>query len=160
MTDTINEDAIRKIASMEEGVSVTAGSLDTDAFYRQVERQKAMSQQIPTGFSTVLGRFLNLARRERSLSLEQLSEEIDASAMDLFLIEEGRKIPEPQIISKLARSLNLPPGRLMQLAGHVQTLDKEVVSAANAFAGRTNSKPLEAEEREALHEFVKALTSP
>lgn len=159
MTYTHNEDAIRRMANMEDGVSVTAGSLDTDAFYRRVEYQRAMSQPTETTFSPVLGQFLNLARRELALSLEQLAEEIDSNAIELFLIEEGRKIPEPRVLSKLARVHNVPPGRLMQLAGHVQALDKEVASAAFAFAARANSKPLEPEDREALHEFVKALAS-
>ncbi len=79
MTQTINEEAIRRIADLEEGVSVTAGMLDTAAFYRLIERQHAISNPTEKAFSGVLGLFLNRARREHSLSLEQLGEEIDPS---------------------------------------------------------------------------------
>ncbi len=156
---TINEEAIRQMATLEEGVSVTAGVVDTEAFYRRVEQQRAISQQTASAFSSVLGLFLNMARRERSLSLEQLAGEIDSNAMELFLIEEGKKTPEPRLVFRLAGALNVSPGRLMQIAGHAQVLDHEVAAAAYTFATRAHSKPLEPEEREALHEFVKALAS-
>lgn len=45
MIKTINEEAIRHLTNIEEETSVTAGSLDTEAFYRRVERQRATSQQ-------------------------------------------------------------------------------------------------------------------
>lgn len=150
---------IRKIAELEDGASVTAGSLNTAAFYRRVEQQRALSQSPASPFVTVFGRFLNMARREHSWTLEQLAKQIDADALELLQIEEGLKAPDPRIVSKLARKLNVPPGSLMQLAGHVGARDKRIETAAYAFATRSHSKPLEPEEREALHEFVKALAT-
>jgi len=155
----IDESAVRAMAELEEGVSVTAGSLDTEAFYRRVERQRAHSIERESPYSTVLGLFLNIARRERDLTLEQLAAQVDSDPFELFLAEEGRRIPEPRIVSRLARALEVPPGRLMQLAGHIESLDREVATAAYAFAARASTKPLEPQERDALHEFVKALAS-
>lgn len=154
------ENDIHLIAELEEGVSVTAGSLDIDAFYRRVERQLASAQSDGSSPASVLAfsKFLNLARRERGLTIEQLAEQIDADALEVLQIEEGTKMPEPRIVANLAKALRVLPGRLMQLAGHVDA-DKQVVSAAYAFATRSNSKPLEPEERDALNEFVKALGS-
>ena len=149
----------RTMASLEEGVCITAGSLNTTAFYRRVERQRAQSHAKGSPLMTIFGIFLNRARRERSLTLEQLAELTGADALELLQVEEGLAAPEPRVVSRLARTLQVPPGRLMQLAGHVQTLDASLATAAYAFATRSNSKPLEPEEREALHEFVKALAA-
>jgi|GEM_PF-3064782 len=157
MINTKEEEAARIMADMEENVSVTAGALDTAAFYRRVERQRAVAEQKPGPYVTVLGMFLNLARRERSMSVEALAKEIDADPMELLLIEQGKHVPEPRIVSRLARALQVPPGKLMQLAGHIESLDQEVAKAAYAFAASANIKPLDKSEREALHEFVRAL---
>jgi transcriptional regulator with XRE-family HTH domain len=159
MTKKSTDEAVRLIAQMEEGVSVTAGSLDTAAFYRRVERQRLASEEKESPFATVLGMFLNLARRDRSLTLDQLALQIEAQPIELLMIEEGRRVPEPRLVSKLARALNVPPGKLMQLAGHIESLDKEVATAAFAFAASASTKPLEPNEKQALHEFVKALAS-
>jgi transcriptional regulator with XRE-family HTH domain len=150
----------RRLADLEEGVSITAGTLDTDAFYRRVKAQRAESAR-ETPFLTVFGEFLNLARRSRKLSLEKVAEEVDLDVLSLSQIEAGKAVPEPRIVSLLAKILVIPAGRLMQLAGHTQLLDQNLSQAASAFAMRSKSKskPLDDEEREALHEFMKALTS-
>jgi transcriptional regulator with XRE-family HTH domain len=147
MTYAINEDAVRRMANLEDEVSVTAGSLNTEAFYRRVERQCEMTKPVEMEFSTILGLFLNRARRDRSLSLEQLADYVDSNTIELFLIEEGKKVPEPRIVSQLSRVLNVPAGPLMQLAGHVQIRDERVISAATAYVARSNSKPLDQDER-------------
>jgi hypothetical protein len=74
---------VRKLADLEEGLTVTAGSLDTAAFYRRVERQRYLSHATTAPFMPVFGRFLNMARRERSLTLEQLAEQIGTNACEL-----------------------------------------------------------------------------
>jgi hypothetical protein len=84
---TIND--AHKIAALEKGVSVTAGSLNTTAFYRRVERQRAMSRAEGSALTTVFGRFLNMARRNLSLTLEQLAEQIDTDPLELLRVEEG-----------------------------------------------------------------------
>lgn len=159
MAQKTQEEAVRYRANLEEGVSVTAGSLDTAAFYRRVERQRAASEEKTQPYAAVLGMFLNLSRREKSLTLDQLAGQIESDPLELLLIEEGRRVPEPRIVSKLARALGVPPGKLMQLAGHVESLDQEVASAAYAFVASASTKPLDASEKAALHEFVKALAS-
>jgi len=157
-TEAGNIDALR-MAALEEGLSVTAGSLDAEAFYRRVDRQRAISRGKGSPLTTVFGHLINMARRERALTLQQLADEIGIDALELLQIEEGKEAPEPRVVSKLARTLNIPPGRLMQLAGHVPTIDKKVETAAYEFAAHANSRPLEPDELEALHEFVKVLAS-
>lgn len=156
MTHEIDVD--RRLADLEEGMSITAGTLDTDAFYRRVESQRAESAK-DTPLLAILGEFLNLARRARKLSPENLAKKIDLDVLTLLQIEDGKVVPEPRIVSLLAKILEIPAGKLMQLAGHTQLLDRQLSEAACAFAMRSKSKPLDSEEQEALHEFVKALTS-
>jgi transcriptional regulator with XRE-family HTH domain len=155
MKTKLNEPAFREFASLEEDLSITAGTLDTASFFRKLERQREERRESP--FGSVLGMFLNLARREKGLSLDALAQLTGATFLELHQAEEGERIPEPRIISKLARTLEVPPGKLMQLAGHVEALDKSLADAACAFAASASTKPLAPDEREALEEFVKAL---
>lgn len=159
MTTKTSDEIARSMARLEEGVSVTAGSLNTEAFYRRVERQKEAAEERSSPYSVVLGLFLNMARRDKRLSIETLAEQVDSSPLELLLIEEGHHVPEPRVLSKLSRVLEVPPGKLMQLAGHVQSLDQDVARAAYRFAASGSTKPLEPEERAALIEFVNALAS-
>jgi DNA-binding XRE family transcriptional regulator len=104
----------------------------------------------------VFGLFLNLARRERGLSVQELAQTIGMNPYDLLLLEVGKELPELRIISKVANVFNVPPRKLAQAAG-LMIPDKVTAQAALAFAASSSTKPLEPEQKEALHEFIRAL---
>ena len=155
----INEEAIRRVANREEGISVAAGSPNLESFLNRVERQRVASSETISAFPAILGLFFRMVRRDRCFSLDQFAEQIETNPIDLILIEEGRKTPEPHTITKLAEMLEVSAVRLMQLAGHIRVLDSDVAQAAYVFESRTHSKPLEPMEKEALQDFAKALAS-
>lgn len=148
----------RNMARLEEGYSVTAGCLDTESFFKEVEL-RAVEPASKETYIGVLSSLISMSRRAAGLTREDLAEHADVGIMEVFQIEEEVAIiPEPRVVSRIARALDLPPGKLQQLAGHVTILDPQVSSAAYKFAASSGSlEPLSAEQRTALNEFVKAL---
>lgn len=104
-------------------------------------------------------RLLQLARRERHLSLEQLAEKAKVDLVEVVNIEMGRASrPSPRTIYQLASLLKLPPKKLMVLAGLVQTRDVRLQEASLRFVVRSEPvNDLSVEEAAALEEFVKFL---
>jgi transcriptional regulator with XRE-family HTH domain len=108
---------------------------------------------------TAFIRLLQLARRERRLSLEQLAQKADIDLGELVKIEADESFkPTPRTIHQLAEFLKLPAKKLMVLAGLLQVKDFGLQQASVRFAAR--SEPVEdvsPEEHAALEEYVKFL---
>lgn len=154
----ITERMADKLAELEEGSSVTAGSLTCETFVKQVA-DAAIKSTDAENFLPIFGRLISMARRDADLTLEELSEQTDVDALELFAIEENiTRAPEPRVVSKLARVLHLPSGKLMQLAGHLHILDAKLPNAALKFAAQSGSlEKLSSKEQALLHDFVKAM---
>ncbi|MBL9080883.1 MAG: helix-turn-helix transcriptional regulator [Planctomycetales bacterium] len=106
----------------------------------------------------VFGRLIEFARRARGLSVEQLATHADVDLAEIVDIErEDHFIPTPRTVYQLAQVLNLPSGRLTEVAG-LTTPRSDVSAAALKFAARSEpTATLSAAEREAFEEFVKVL---
>jgi transcriptional regulator with XRE-family HTH domain len=106
----------------------------------------------------VFGRLIELARRKKSLTVEQLAEQADVDLAEIVDIETQEPvIPHVRTVYQLAQVLDLPSGRLMEVAGLAKPRP-EINSAALKFAARSESTAkLTREEKEALEEFVKVL---
>jgi DNA-binding XRE family transcriptional regulator len=128
----------------------------TQANLSEVSLDEADPEHVRSG--NVFGQFLNLARRERGLSVQQLAQTIGMNPYDLLLLEVGKELPELRIISKVANVFNVPPRKLAQAAG-LMIADKTTAQAALAFAASSSTKPLEPEQKKALHEFIRALAT-
>ena len=64
MTKQQKERSALMLAELEEGCSVTAGSLDVEAFYRKVEDTKAQATHGREPLLSVFSRVINMARRD------------------------------------------------------------------------------------------------
>jgi HTH-type transcriptional regulator, competence development regulator len=106
----------------------------------------------------VFGRLIEYARRKQGLSVESLAEQADVDLAAVVEIERNdRVVPEVRTVYQLAQVLNLPPGRLMEVAG-LMTPKPEVSHAALRFAARSEpTTRLSQDENKALEEFVKVL---
>lgn len=108
---------------------------------------------------TAFVRLLQLARRERRLSLEKLAERADVDLAELVKIETDETFtPGLRTVSQLASALELPAKKLMVLAGLLQVKDPSLQQASVRFAAR--SEPIgnvSPEEHAALEEYVKFL---
>lgn len=178
MDMTFSQEWLRRVAKEEEDVRFSAGGwtseLDdqfgpelnggTIAIEGQAEQadlseillEEAEPKYVQSG--NVFGQFLNMARRERGLSVQQLAQTIGMNPYDLLLLEVGKELPELRIVSKVANVFNVPPRKLAQAAG-LMIADRTTAQAALAFAASSSTKPLEPEQKEALHEFIRALAS-
>jgi transcriptional regulator with XRE-family HTH domain len=106
----------------------------------------------------VFGRLVEYARRKQGLTLEELAEQAEVDLAEIVEIEMHDEIvPQVRTVYNLANVLNLPSGRLLEVAG-LATPRPDVSSAALKFAARSEpTAQLSPEEREALEEFVKVL---
>ena len=148
----------RNLASLEDDCRVTAGRINAEAFFDEVKQRSATPVQ-KQAFVGVLSRLVSLARRSAGLTREELASQAAVDTIEVFQIEEEVDIvPDPRVVSRIARALGLPPGRLQQLAGHVSVLDPQLSTAAYKFAANSGSmQPLSDEQRAALQDFLKAL---
>lgn len=155
----VTKSMARNMAKLEDGYSVTAGCLDTESFFKEVE-QRGVTTLHKEKYAGVLSRLISLARRAEGLTREQLAERADVDIIEVFQIEEDVNIvPESIVIARIAKTLNLPVGKLQQLAGHMEVIDLQVSTAAYEFAAHSGSlEPLSREQRTALNEFIKALS--
>jgi transcriptional regulator with XRE-family HTH domain len=106
------------------------------------------------------GKFVNLMRRRRGLSMEQLAVEADLDASELLVIEDDvHYVPEPRTVFKLAQTFDVSQRRLMQLAGLAAANDDGFREEAVRFAARAESlQKLTLEESSALEAFVAVLS--
>lgn len=178
MDMTFSQEWLRRVAKEEEDVRFSVGGWTSElevqfgpelngaalAIEGQAEQadlseillEEAEPKHVQSG--NVFGQFLNMARRERGLSVQQLAQTIGMNPYDLLLLEVGKELPELRIVSKVANVFSVPPRKLAQAAG-LMLADRITAQAALAFAASSSTKPLEPEQKEALHEFIRALAS-
>jgi transcriptional regulator with XRE-family HTH domain len=106
------------------------------------------------------GKFVNLMRRRRGFSMEQLAEAAELEASELLVIEDDvHYVPEPRTVFKLAQTFEVSQLRLMQLAGLSAANDVGFREEAVRFAARSESvQKLTREESSALEAFVAVLS--
>jgi len=104
-------------------------------------------------------RLLQLARRERRLTLEALAEKADVDLAELVKIETDESFkPTPRTVHQLAAFLKLPAKKLMVLAGLLKVKDFGLQQASVRFAARSEPvEDLSPEEHAAFEEYVKFL---
>jgi transcriptional regulator with XRE-family HTH domain len=103
-------------------------------------------------------RFIDLARRQRKLTIEALAEAADIDLPELVGILESNAAPSTRTVYKLAMVLGVSSRKLLELAGLAEVRDPNLANAAVRFAARSEpTVALSKEERAALDEFVKVL---
>ena len=105
----------------------------------------------------VFGIFLNQSRRDKGWTVQQLAGKLEITAESVVRLESGQS-PQPMLVSKIAKLFSVPAKTLLQIAGHAKT-NETIASASLAFAAKSNAKPLDAEQRAALKDFVRILIS-
>lgn len=106
------------------------------------------------------GKFVNLMRRRRGLSMEKLAEEANLEVSELLVIEDDvHHVPEPRTVYRLAQMFDVSQQRLNQLAGLAAANDAGLRQEAVRFAARSESvQKLTPEESSALEAFVAVLS--
>ena len=116
------------------------------------------SPAIPLEARTAFTRFVDLARRQRKLTVEALANEADLDLGELVTIMEANAAPSTRAVYKLATVLGVSMRKLLELSGLAEARDPTLAEAAVRFAARSEpTVALTKEERAALDEFVKVL---
>lgn len=139
-----------KMANIEDSCpSVSVGGMAADL---------GMLPRVAVETQHVFGKLIEFARRSRGLSVEQLATRADVDLAEIIEIERHEDtIPQPRTVYQLAQVLNLPAGRLTEVAG-LAVPRNEVSAAALRFAARSEpTSQLSQAEREAFEEFIKVL---
>lgn len=141
-------------AGREGDCAVGAGMLAADP--APEDRSVASPDEARIAF----GRFVNLMRRRRGLSMEKLAEEAALDASELLIIEEtSSHVPDPRTVYQLAKVFDVPQRSLMELAGLTVANDRGLRQEAVRFAARSESvQKLTPEESSALEAFVAVLS--
>jgi transcriptional regulator with XRE-family HTH domain len=144
-------------ARREGDAEIGAGLL---AFDPALEARPASVPSFAEDTRIAFGRFVNLMRRRRGLSMEQLAQTADLDASELLVIEDDvHHVPEPRTIYKLAQTFEVSQRRLMQLAGLAAANDAGFRDEAVRFAARSETvQKLTPEESAALEAFVAVLS--
>ena len=107
------------------------------------------------------GALVQLLRRERKLTVDQLASAVQVGTPELISIElDPKYIPKPRTVFQISKYFGLPDRPLMKLANVTTTHNDRLRDAAVRFAA-SSSKVMELsrEERAALAEFVQFLAS-
>lgn len=107
------------------------------------------------------GALVQLLRRERKLSVDQLASAVQVATPELISIElDPKYVPKPRTVFQISKYFGLPDRPLMKLANVTTTHNDRLRDAAVRFAA-SSSKVMELsrEERAALAEFVQFLAS-
>jgi HTH-type transcriptional regulator, competence development regulator len=164
MRFNINREWLAKYADEEDCVEVTAGRLGLNDLEAQTSERRALLAQEPEVSQAVpiFGRFINMCRRKRGLTLERLAEKARIDVSELLKIEmDIRYRPEPRTVYQLSRVLGVSTDRLMQLSGNTKVRDTMLEISAVKFAAHSESlEKLSPEEARAFEDFVKALSEP
>lgn len=110
----------------------------------------------------VFGKWLQLARRERDLTVLQVAEKAQCDLAELVQLEESAAIPpQPRTVHKLAVFFDVNPKQLAILSGLIQDRPgSPLTHAAVRFAAMSEpSAKLSPIEQTALHEFARYLES-
>ena len=112
------------------------------------------------GPNIAFGRFVNLMRRQRSMSVEQLADYTDLDIADLFEIEiNPYHKPDLRTVYQLAKYFKVSRPALMQVAGLAIPKDEKLFDEGVRFAARSESTArLSPEEGAALEAFVAVLS--
>jgi transcriptional regulator with XRE-family HTH domain len=124
------------------------------------ERPSGAQTAIVEETRIAFGKFVNLMRRRRGFSMEQLAQAADLDASELLVIEDDvHYVPEPRTVFKLAETFEVSQRRLMQLAGLAAANDAGFRQEAVRFAARSEAvQKLTPEESSALEAFVAVLS--
>jgi transcriptional regulator with XRE-family HTH domain len=114
----------------------------------------------PEEYRIAFGKFVNMMRRRKGYSIEQLADAARVDASELLIIEDDvHYVPGPRTVFQLAQLFEVPQPRLMQLAGLAAANDDSLREEAVRFAARSEAvHKLTREESAALEAFVTVLS--
>ena len=142
-----------RLAQLEGDAEIGAGRLAIDPVF---DGNTAPAVERNDESSIAFGRFINLLRRQRRISLEQLAMDADVTLTELVEIESDIHYkPALRTTYQLANYFHMPRTGFIQLAGLTLQKNAHLSEEAVRFAARAESSAeLTPEENTALEAFV------
>lgn len=150
----IDKDWCMRMAQLEGDAEIGAGRLAIDPVFDGDPVPAEDGEE--EGPNVAFGRFVNLMRRQRGISLEQLADDANVNLADLVEIESNpHHKPELRTAHQLANYFKVSRAGLMQVAGLAAPKDTRLFNEGVRFAARSESTAaLTPEEDAALEAFV------
>lgn len=147
-----------RMAHLEGDAEIGAGLLALDPVLRE-EVFPMVDTCDESGI--VFGRFVQLMRRNRGLTIEKLAEDSDVEIAELLEIEDdAHHKPQGRTVYQLANYFKVPHRNLLQVAGLTAPRDSRILEEGVRFAARLEPvAELSPEERAALEAFVAVIGS-
>jgi len=145
-----------KNVEKEDKAIVSAGSFCLGKLETLVELSKQKKNPAPV---PAFGRLINFCRRDKGLTLEKLADLARVDLDEVVSIEQSLEYKaEPRTVCQLAKVLQLPEDKVLQLSGNTLARDEGLNEDAVKFAASAQSmEKLNRDEKKALEQFVKRL---
>lgn len=145
---------VSRMADREANAVVSVGGLQAKA--AALERPERSRELM------ALGKLIDLRRREKGLTVEELTRQTHVTEAALLDLERGIRAPNTRdVIALVAKVLDLPEEKLRAVAGLNGAPDPALSSAALRFAAQARpAEPLTPSEQSALGQFLKVLAVP
>ena len=154
----ITHDWCLAAADREGHQEIGAGFVATDPTHFSTVRIQSAEIRNAEPTQLAFGRLVQLLRRQKSLTLEQLSHRARVDVEELLLIEKDFEYrPEPRTVHQLAQIFDLKPKILMQLSGSSIPREEVFKEAVKFAANSEPMKKLSREEALAVEQFVAVL---
>lgn len=156
MRFTFDKEWLQKNVGRDDNLEIAAGSLSLDQI-PPTAGDPASRPAVPA-----FGRLVNLSRRQRGWTIEDLAASARIDLGEAIRIEHDESyVPGPRTVYQLSNALGLPRERMLQLSGNLIVRDRRLGEQAVKFAARSESAAkLSRQEHSALEEFVKYLNEP
>jgi len=147
---------IANMAEREGDAEIGAGMLAYDPVYHS----KSDEVHVQDESRLALGRFVNLMRRRKRMTIEQLAESADIEVGELLSIEADLpQLPEPRTLYQLAEAFSVSQKKLMELSGLTRTKEAGFIDEAVRYAARSESlEDLNDDELAALDGLIMVLS--
>ena len=158
MTLRISKEWCVRMAQLEGDAEIGAGPLAIDPVFDR-ETAPLVDRDVERP-NIAFGRLINLLRRRRRVSLEQLAKDADVTVSELVEIESDTHYkPALRTTYQLANYFSMPRSGFMQVAGLTARKDAHLSDEAVRFAARAEpTAELTPEEKTALEVFVAVLS--
>ena len=155
MTHTESQDEwVARLADLEDNALTSVGGLAVQLAARE------RSERSPELMA--LGKLVELRRREKGLTVADLTRQAHVTEAALLDLERGLRLPNTRdVICLVAQVLDLPEEKLLAVAGLNGVADSDLSSAAVRFTAQASpTEQLSPSEQAALGQFLKVLAVP
>ena len=147
MTFDISKAWCLNASEQEEGLDIGAGLIAIDPIFSH----EGNVDEGPEASRFALGRFINLMRRSRGLSMEALAEKADIEIGELLSLENNSTyLPDVRTLYQLSEVFEVSQEKLMGLSGLVSATNDDYKEEAVRYAAKSASVEVLSEDEQTI----------